>query len=352
MAKNDAHACLRLTTMLGRFWLMRGHYAEGRYWLETALYGRQPSRGRTQLRKSRDRVRLEHDQPALFGAALGMAAEIAWYSGDFIAAQTFGEQRLTIARRSGDIGIVADALSHLGYAMTQQGQYEKALPMLEESLALSRQLDDKPRVVAVLLHLSGLASVQGDFSSTRTLGEEALAFARELGDQHSIAVALNTIGFAAYLQGDLAQARPWLEESLEAFQKVGEKWHTSRARWTLGHLARAEGDLVGAHAIFTGELASMREWDSKWPVPYHLEPLAYMAIDAGRHELAACLLGAAQALREASHPLHPALRREYEHHLSALQGALDEPAFAAAWAAGRALSAEAALDYALQETTP
>jgi non-specific serine/threonine protein kinase len=63
---------------------------------------------------------------------------------------------------------------------------------------------------------------------------------------------------------------------------------------------------------------------------------------------AAQLCGAAATWREAvSHPLLPPDRAEYDRQLERLRAALGEAAFAAAWAAGAALSLDQAAEYAL-----
>jgi hypothetical protein len=60
------------------------------------------------------------------------------------------------------------------------------------------------------------------------------------------------------------------------------------------------------------------------------------------------LFGAAEALREAvDEPLPPAYRAGYERDLAAARLELDEEAFAAAWAAGRAMTIEEAIAEAL-----
>jgi hypothetical protein len=61
-------------------------------------------------------------------------------------------------------------------------------------------------------------------------------------------------------------------------------------------------------------------------------------------------LGAAEALREAmGTPIPPADRAEHEHNVVDVRAALDGESFAAAWAAGRAMSLEEAVCVALEE---
>jgi hypothetical protein len=88
---------------------------------------------------------------------------------------------------------------------------------------------------------------------------------------------------------------------------------------------------------------------------------AGIAVDRGRRcpdaaganaaRRAARLLGAADALLEASGIANaPTVHRvEIERNVAALRARLDETAFAAAWAEGRAMSLEQASAYALEE---
>ncbi|HST90229.1 MAG TPA: hypothetical protein VLJ14_17780, partial [Ktedonobacterales bacterium] len=68
----------------------------------------------------------------------------------------------------------------------------------------------------------------------------------------------------------------------------------------------------------------------------------------GRHGRAALLCAAAAALREHAHtPLPPAERAAFEDCIAAARAALGESAFDAEWAAGSALTLDAAVDAAL-----
>ena len=71
-------------------------------------------------------------------------------------------------------------------------------------------------------------------------------------------------------------------------------------------------------------------------------------IDCGQGQTAGQLFGAAEALREAAHSEMTGLERcEYEPAAAQLRTQLGEADFAQAWAAGRALSPEAAMALAL-----
>jgi hypothetical protein len=84
-----------------------------------------------------------------------------------------------------------------------------------------------------------------------------------------------------------------------------------------------------------------------------LELLASTVGVAGQGERAARLLGAAAALRETlGAPQPPQEQAEVEQAVAATRAALGEDAWAAAFAAGRALSLEQALAEALERVVP
>jgi hypothetical protein len=81
----------------------------------------------------------------------------------------------------------------------------------------------------------------------------------------------------------------------------------------------------------------------------NLEELALSLGVQGERALAARLLGAADATREArGMPLPPPDRAVYDRTMAAIRGALGEEAWAAAWAEGRATPLEAAIARALE----
>ena len=92
---------------------------------------------------------------------------------------------------------------------------------------------------------------------------------------------------------------------------------------------------------FEDSLALYREVGNEDGIAYCLAGLAGVAGAEGQPERAARLLGAAEALLEASGThLIAADRAEYDHNVATVRAQLDEAAFAAAWAEGRALAAD------------
>ena len=77
--------------------------------------------------------------------------------------------------------------------------------------------------------------------------------------------------------------------------------------------------------------------------------MAGLAGRSGQPERAARLFGAAELLYEASVTrLEYPDQVEYDRNVAAVRAQLDEATFAAAWAEGRAMTLEQAIDYARQ----
>ena len=68
-------------------------------------------------------------------------------------------------------------------------------------------------------------------------------------------------------------------------------------------------------------------------------------------EQAARLFGSAECLFEGMGViLDPADQQEFDHYVAVVRNQLDETAFAKAWAEGRAMTLEQAIEFALEET--
>ena len=113
-------------------------------------------------------------------------------------------------------------------------------------------------------------------------------------------------------------------------------------------VAERRGEVERVVGLAEEVLALGRELGSRTAVANVLERLARVARARGDPGLAARLLGAAEALREAlGQTPSIAERGDYEAQLAAVLEALGEEAFAAAWAEGRAMPPERATEQAL-----
>ncbi len=288
---------LRLAGALAQFWERHGYTKEGRAWLDALL-----------------------------------------------AAEEEGETPPPVRAR---------ALNVTGNLARVEGDYEEAVARYRESMALRRAVGDVRGIAVALNNLGVAAKDQGDYAAARAHLEESLSLKRDLGDRRSIAVTLNNLGLTANGQRDHPAARGFLEEALEHFRELGDKWGIALALNNLGTTAALAGDTEQAAALHRSSLALRRGLKDKWGVAEGLEGLAKISASGGEPGRAAELFGAAEALRDQfGFPLPPDERADYDRVVALIRSELGDAAFTAAWAAGRALTPDQALDAALLPDTP
>jgi hypothetical protein len=112
----------------------------------------------------------------------------------------------------------------------------------------------------------------------------------------------------------------------------------------LGALVNMHGDSVRARVILCDGLILQQQFAEQDVMIDSLEACAGVAIGQGWAVRAARLLGAATALRTTIGIRRaPAARPAYERDVASARAQLDDAAFAAAWAAGQALTLEQAI---------
>jgi hypothetical protein len=194
------------------------------------------------------------------------------------------------------------------------------------------------------LSLAGPAQVRGDHRAARALAEEGLTIARECGNKLETALGLWILGEMAEAQSDYGRARAHYEESLAIYQELGATSCVAGALNALGRAVCGQGDYRRARALHQESLALCWKIDDKQRLAASLEGMASLAAAEEQTEWAAHLLGAAAALREVIRwPPLPEARPRIERQIAEVRAALGEEAFAAAWAAGRAMPPEQAI---------
>jgi predicted ATPase len=413
-AEDGAEAGLRLACALARFWDVRGYLSEGRRHLEDMLArdgGTADASAPTRALAAAGWMALGQGDfgaaQALLEESLGIArrlgaereasesllamGHVAGGQGDYARAQklcsealamsralgdkpgiaasldglgrwTFAEGRvstgrehfegaLAIWRELGDRGRLARCLGDIGFCWQIEEKFEreyvKSRKLLEEALAIHRELGQRLSVSRCLANLGWMALSEEDDERSRVLWEEALTIARELGSRDRIAACLYCLAHAVMqTDGDDAAARSLLEEGLSIARELGAKQEVADCLSALGSVVLDQGETATARSLLEECLQVSRDSGVRCSAGW-LRSLAevYLAEDRG-HGRAARLLGHADADPE---PLNHGGHRE--GLVAAVRARMEEEAFAAAYAEGRAMSWEEAVAYALEETT-
>ncbi|MGH2368930.1 MAG: tetratricopeptide repeat protein, partial [Chloroflexota bacterium] len=351
LERGDAVTALRLGGTLWRFWYVHGHLSEGRRWLEEALSaqdaGRSPANPEVQ---TAGQVKLQHHQSrmAIRANALNGAGVLAHYQGDFGTAAARCGESLSLYRRLGDKAGTAAALHGLALVSRSGGDYATARAMNDEALTLLRDLGDQWRIGFMLIYTGAVAWLQADYQSARVVLEESLGIWRSLGDQWGAANSLQMLGYVTLKLGDPESAQALCEEALAIFREFGDHRGMARALLGLGATASRLGNYVAAGTWHVESLTHSEKVGDRLFTAFCLVGLAGVAVAQGQPERAARLLGAEEALREAiGAPRAPTHAPDHRRFLAAAHAALGDSAFAAAFAAGRSLSFEAAVAEAM-----
>ena len=368
----DGAEAVRMAGALRWFWQHNGHSPEGRTWLERAL-AQGPAA-----------------PPASRARALNGAGTLSLQQGEFGQAQVLHDEALTVYRAIDDRAGVAESLNNLSWVAHRRGDHGQEQILVEQALALWRELADKGRVADALGRLGNIARSIGDYGQARTFLEQSLILCRKQGEFDAIAVSLGNLALVETAIGDYARACALHEEALALFRQAGNTLSIPIALDNLGEVAFATGDYIRAQVLHEEALVLDRDSEDEWGIAFSLHGLGNVALELGEYARARTLHGEALTMRrtmgdkpgiidslegiailasregQATHAayflaaaadLRTALNiSPYVHEqtraqqaLNTVRAALGDDAFAAAWAAGQALSLEEAIRLALDE---
>jgi predicted ATPase/DNA-binding SARP family transcriptional activator len=315
-AAGDAVAALRIAAPLGRYAYLRGHYAEVRQWMDTAVTAdpRAPA--------------------ALRARALLGSGRLAHLQCDYAAAVRRLEAALRLLREAGDAAGVAGALQVLGSVSREQGRYARSMELHRESLAIAEAAGDRRAVASAHGYLGFAAWLQCDYELATRECTTALSMSRELADVEQTAWALLSLGAIARYQQAPDRAAVLLAESRSLSEQIGFREGVAWSLEQLGLLALDSGD-PAAGGLLRDSLRLHRELNDRWRTASVLADLAELALRRGDAGLSARLLAAAQALRDViGTVVAPCENARHEQTLAGAQAALGDEAFAAAWQQG------------------
>ena len=267
-----AEAGLRLVGALGRFWDIRSHVSEVRYWSTRAL-----QRGR-------------HASPAL-RANVQMRAGMSAWPGDLPLARSLVEESITLLRELDPLRRwdLACALTGFALIMAYQADPDSVQSACEEALALFRQIEDKWGIALALSVLGQAHLLRHDYAGACSRFEEGLALFRETGDKWGIGIPLLNWGHTDSLQGNLEAARARLEESIAMHRDVGERTMRALTLNVLAQLVQQQGDYEQAASLYGESLDLLQKMGMEESSADVIHNLAYLAQSQGHHPLAAKL---------------------------------------------------------------
>jgi predicted ATPase len=329
--QSDPATAAELIDILNPYWNVRDLNSEARLWCRAII----------ENPKTMDAPRSK---------ALGILAYSLMVLGEMREGATVASQGIEISRRIGDKPTLARSLSSLAMASVFTSGPEAAMKAAQESEAIAREAQFKEGIAASLgMKASVLLLSGGDLVEARKNIEEGMAVAKEAGFVWGAALSGMGLGRLASRMGDLEDARKEFDKAAEIARRMGNRRIYASCRSELAHALRQHGKFDEAIALYKMVLPIWQDFGHRAAVAHEVECLGYIASAQGQNERAARLLGAAEAIRKTiNSTLNGIELVEYEKEIAALRAGLDENKMQAAWAEGRALTMDQAIEYALQ----
>jgi hypothetical protein len=212
---------------------------------------------------------------------------------------------------------------------------ERAEALLQDVLARFEAVGDDWGVGGCLTDLGLHAFNQGDAETAVAYYERFLAIADAQQNERYRAVVLGNLAQAHYYLGHDELAYDLSVQQLALAEQLASAYSRASALGMLSRLALDRGELAQAAALGGESLGLRWELGDKWNLAPTLETTAAILAAGDRAAAAAGVYAAAQALREAiGSPLTVLEEKPYDRSVATLRAALDEAAFARAWAAG------------------
>ena len=341
-ADEQALRAARTASCLTWFWAVRSYWHEGRIWLGSFS-------------------RLRHLPPDVESGLLAWHSCLAFFQGDFVAADGLARRALDIEEQTGlQAGAAISGGLRAIYAIGA-GRLEEAGERAAGCLAMMRavaqvefeavHLPPRPWMTGIQHHvLAQRALFAGALDEAVEASGIALETMRGLGEPFGLTMALSLRGLLATRTQDLTRARAFLQEALTLAQD-GAPRSVADILGRLATVMHASGDVAEARRLYAQSLDLGRELGHKFGVSEDLLGLAAMEmpVDPGA---GTTLLAASQALLTAiAARLRPVEQQEFTQYEQVARTALTDQEFTSAWNAGAAMSYDDAVRFAIERAS-
>jgi predicted ATPase/DNA-binding NarL/FixJ family response regulator len=332
LAHAHAEEGLRLCTGLRNMWVPHGDAREAALWFDR--FGAQDS----------------EVSPRVRGRALACRAEIAFDLQDYDTLVRSAQDSLTLSRTHDDDFTVPVALRVLGQAAARAGRLDDAAAYVDEALTAAEVSGNDWETGITLAARAAIAVRQGKLKSAQRAYEAALEVLSD-NNHWGIATVEYGMGTLARARGDDKMAMRYFEDAMEIFRELDAWPEIARCQAGIGWIAIAGGELDLAREHLAEGLRLNQMCGQRLGIARGLEAFAALAVARQQPEQAAQLAGAACQLRD-SLGVGSGVGPKIEQVLEFSRERLSAAKAAALFAAGREMTVEDAIRYALGSQPP
>lgn len=163
------------------------------------------------------------------------------------------------ARRLGERGNEALALSNLGVLLRQVRRFEEAITSHQDALAIYREIGDRDGLGTALNSLGMTLVKVRRFNETIAAHQECLSICREIGDRYGEGVALNNLGAALGAVRRFNEAITAHQDAAAIYREAGHRKGEGKALNNLGVALFGVRRFEEAITALEGYLAICRE---------------------------------------------------------------------------------------------
>jgi len=275
-----------------------------------------------------------------------------WFIRGYLREATDWYERILALKKKASAKWEAKVLFCLGNLLIwrETGDTDRRTKIFERSISLYKELDDNSGIAFALNALGVIALQQQDLLKAKQLFNESLALRREIGNPWEIAHTLQNFTPIAFQEKDYISAKRLSEETIALFEQAGDQRGVARTLTDLAEFERVDGNLIRAVELLKQSLSQLILFKDKLSIAEVLDRLADLSGMQGNTKRAVRLYGAAESLRENIGVHHlPNDPENHEQDIRMVRNNLNEKEFTKAWAEGRVMTMEQAVEYALEE---
>ncbi len=265
LAREDSEGALRLGAALWRFWLVRGHLAEGRAWMRR-ISALAPV-------PSLDSVRADF---------LTGAAHLAQNNGAVGEATSYFESVLDLRRRLGDTQGEVRALSDLGWMAWRRCEYDSARQLSGDSFAIAERIGDNRGMALALNNLGVTALFEADLPKAREYLDRSRTIRSDIADRRGAAFAGTFLALTECRAGQFSRARELLAASMSTYQSIGDQRLYHFALNVLCEVSLREGNAAEAARRLDAEsIPMLQRLGDRWAMAQALALRGWAARELG-----------------------------------------------------------------------